>query len=85
MLSVQVEDTWMYKDNGAQELVSEIHDVIARSDMECHLAVASPRNSRHFTECLLAGADVTCITATALRALMTHSLPIVVSTGFFAI
>jgi transaldolase len=73
MLSVQVEDLDAQGEQSA-ELVSEIRDVIALSDMDCNLAVASPRSSRHFTECMLAGADVTCITPTALRTLMIHSL-----------
>jgi transaldolase len=73
MLSVQVE----YLDAQGQrsaELVSDIRDVIALADMECHLAVESPSNSRHFTECLLAGADIVCLTPMTLRILMTHSL-----------
>jgi transaldolase len=58
MLSVQVEDL----------------DAQGHESAECHLAVASPRSSRHFTACLLAGADVTCIAPEALRTLMIHSL-----------
>jgi len=73
MVVVEVDDFDTHGQRGALS-VAEIRDVINQSDLECDLVVSSLGNSQHFTECLLAGADIACVTPTLLRSLKLHSL-----------
>lgn len=56
------------------DVVGEIRDVLDHSDLECELAVSAPNGSTQFTGCLLAGADIVCMTPPVMRALTTHAL-----------
>ncbi len=73
MVSIPVDDLEAHGQRGSQ-VVGEIREVIDRADMECDVAVSAASSSAHFTECLLAGANVMCMTPAILRSLMMHAL-----------
>jgi transaldolase len=73
MVMVQMDDLDSAGQRSAQ-VVSEIRDVLDQSDVECDLMVASPRNSTHFTEALLAGADSVCLSPSIMSDLMLNAL-----------
>jgi len=58
----------------SSDAVSEIRSLLAASDCECDVMVASPRTTTQFTECIAAGAQIVCIDPDVLRSLLLHPL-----------
>lgn len=56
------------------DAVTEIRSLLATSECECDVMVASPRTTTQFTECIAAGAQIVCIEPDVLRALLLHPL-----------
>lgn len=54
--------------------VTEIRSLLAASECECDVMVASPRTTTQFTECITAGAQIICIEPSVLRSLLLHPL-----------
>jgi transaldolase len=54
--------------------VTEIRSLLAASECECDVMVASPRNTTQFTECINAGAQIVCVEPSVLRSLLLHPL-----------
>lgn len=54
------------------EVLGEIRAVFDRTDAECDIMAAGPRSAAEFTACVLAGADIICITPSLLRSLILH-------------
>lgn len=54
--------------------VTEIRSLLAASECECDVMVASPRTTAQFTECITAGAQIVCIEPSVLRSLLLHPL-----------
>jgi transaldolase len=73
IVMVPVDDVDAHGQPSAQ-IVHEIRQVIDDADLECELGVSSPRGATHFTGCLLAGADLACMTPDTVRAMMLHAL-----------
>ena len=56
------------------DAVTEIRSLLATSECECDVMVASPRTTTQFTECIAAGAQIVCIEPDVLRSLLLHPL-----------
>ncbi|HYN81049.1 MAG TPA: transaldolase family protein [Gemmatimonadaceae bacterium] len=54
--------------------VTEIRSLLAASECECDVMVASPRTTTQFTECITAGAQIVCVEPAVLRSLLLHPL-----------
>jgi transaldolase len=54
--------------------VTEIRSLLAISECECDVMVASPRTTTQFTECVAAGAQIVCVEPDVLRSLLLHPL-----------
>jgi transaldolase len=54
--------------------VTEIRSLLAVSECECDVMVASPRTTTQFTECVAAGAQIVCVEPDVLRSLLLHPL-----------
>ncbi len=54
------------------EVLSDIRAVFDRTHAECDLMASGPRSAAEFTSCILAGADVICITPALLKSLILH-------------
>lgn len=54
------------------EVLGEIRAVFDRTHAECDLMASGPRSAAEFTACILAGADIICITPMLLRTLIVH-------------
>lgn len=54
--------------------VTEIRSLLAASECECDVMVASPRTTTQFTECVAAGAQIVCVEPDVLRSLLLHPL-----------
>lgn len=54
------------------ELLGEIRAVFDRTHAECDLIASGPRSAAEFTGCILAGADIICITPMLLKSLILH-------------
>ena len=54
--------------------VTEIRSLLAASECECDVMVASPRTTTQFTECITAGAQIVCVEPGVLRSLLLHPL-----------
>ncbi len=54
------------------EVLADIRAVFDRTGAECDLVAAGPRSAAEFTSCILAGADIICITPALLRSLILH-------------
>jgi transaldolase len=54
--------------------VTEIRSLLAASECECDVMVASPRTTTQFTECITAGAQIVCVEPSVLRSLLLHPL-----------
>lgn len=54
--------------------VTEIRSLLAASECECDVMVASPRTTTQFTECITAGAQIVCVAPSVLRSLLLHPL-----------
>jgi transaldolase len=54
--------------------VTEIRSLLAVSECECDVMVASPRTTTQFTECVSAGAQIVCVEPDVLRSLLLHPL-----------
>ena len=73
MIIVNVNDVDGNGQRGAQ-VVADIRDVIDQTKIECDLVVAGVHNAQQFTEAMLAGADIICVTPEFLHELLVHSL-----------
>jgi len=58
----------------ASHIVREMRNVLDQADLECELAVSGTTGSAQFAGCLLAGADIACMTPSVMRSLTTHAL-----------
>lgn len=56
------------------DAVTEIRSLLATSECECDVMVASPRTTTQFTECIAAGAQIVCVEPAVLRSLLLHPL-----------
>lgn len=56
------------------DAVTEIRSLLAVSECECDVMVASPRTTTQFTECVAAGAQIVCVEPEVLRSLLLHPL-----------
>jgi transaldolase len=56
------------------DAVTEIRSLLATSECECDVMVASPRTTTQFTECIAAGAQIVCVEPEVLRSLLLHPL-----------
>jgi transaldolase len=56
------------------DAVTEIRSLLAVSQCECDVMVASPRTTTQFTECVAAGAQIVCVEPDVLRSLLLHPL-----------
>jgi transaldolase len=56
------------------DAVTEIRKLLAVSESECDVMVASPRTTTQFTECVAAGAQIVCVEPEVLRSLLLHPL-----------
>lgn len=56
------------------DAVMEIRSLLATSECECDVMVASPRTATQFTECITAGAQIVCVEPEVLRSLLLHPL-----------
>lgn len=56
------------------DAVTEIRSLLAVSECECDVMVASPRTTTQFTECVAAGAQIVCVEPDVLRSLLLHPL-----------
>jgi transaldolase len=56
------------------DAVTEIRSLLAASECECDVMVASPRTTTQFTECIAAGAQIVCVEPDVLRSLLLHPL-----------
>jgi len=56
------------------DAVMEIRSLLATSECECDVMVASPRTATQFTECIAAGAQIVCVEPEVLRSLLLHPL-----------
>ena len=56
------------------DAVTEIRSLLATSECECDVMVASPRTTTQFTECIAGGAQIVCIEPDVLRSLLLHPL-----------
>ncbi len=56
------------------DAVTEIRSILAVSECECDVMVASPRTTTQFTECVGAGAHIVCVEPEVLRSLLLHPL-----------
>jgi transaldolase len=56
------------------DAVTEIRSLLATSECECDVMVASPKTATQFTECIAAGAQIVCVEPEVLRALLLHPL-----------
>ena len=56
------------------DAVTEIRSLLAVSQCECDVMVASPRSTTQFTECVAAGAQIVCVEPEVLRSLLLHPL-----------
>lgn len=56
------------------DAVTEIRSLLATSECECDVMVASPRTATQFTECVAAGAQIVCVEPDVLRSLLLHPL-----------
>jgi transaldolase len=56
------------------QAVSEIRNLLAASECECDVMVASPVTATQFTECVAAGAQIVCVQPDILRSLLLHPL-----------
>jgi transaldolase len=56
------------------DAVTEIRSLLAVSQCECDVMVASPRTTTQFTECVAAGAQIVCVEPEVLRSLLLHPL-----------
>lgn len=54
------------------EVLGEIRAVFDRTHAECDLIASGPRSAAEFTSCILAGADIICITPMLLKSLIVH-------------
>lgn len=54
--------------------VTEIRNLLSRSECECDVMVASPKTTTQFTECINAGAQIVCVAPDVLRSLLLHPL-----------
>lgn len=54
--------------------VTEIRNLLSRSECECDVMVASPKTTTQFTECINAGAQILCVAPDVLRSLLLHPL-----------
>ncbi|MFL5464951.1 MAG: transaldolase family protein [Gemmatimonadaceae bacterium] len=72
-VSVALEELERYGQAGTRTL-AEIKSVLDAGGEECDVMAASPRSSVEFAESALAGADIICVTPSALRNLVVHPL-----------
>jgi transaldolase len=56
------------------DAVTEIRSMLATSECECDVMVASPHTTTQFTECIAAGAQIICVEPDVLRSLLLHPL-----------
>jgi transaldolase len=70
---VDLDDLNSYGQASARAL-AEIKSVLEAGDEECDVMAASPRSAVDFAECVLAGADIVCVTPDTLRNLVVHPL-----------
>lgn len=54
------------------EVLGGIRAVFDRTHAECDLMASGPRSAAEFTACILAGADIICITPMLLKTLILH-------------
>jgi len=54
------------------EVLGDIRAVFDRTHAECDLMASGPRSAAEFTSCILAGADIICITPALLKSLILH-------------
>jgi transaldolase len=70
---VTLDDLDSYGQPGTRVL-AEIKNVLDAGGEECDVMAASPRTAVQFAECVVAGADIVCVTPDSLRNLMVHPL-----------
>ena len=56
------------------DAVTEIRSLLAASECECDVMVASPTTSTQFTECISAGAQIVSVRPDVLQSLLLHPL-----------
>ncbi len=66
-------DLERYGQPGTRTL-AEIKNALDAGEEECDVMAASPLSPVQFTECVLAGADIVCLTPETLRNLVVHPL-----------
>jgi transaldolase len=71
MVTVSLEELEGYGQSGAQTL-AEIKNVLDASGAECDVMASSPKTAQEFAQCATAGADIVCLSAGTLRALVVH-------------
>jgi transaldolase len=70
---VTLDELENYGQTGTRVL-AEIKNVLDAGDEECDVMATSPRTAVQFAECIVAGADIVCLTPDSLRQLIVHPL-----------